>query len=632
VNGNCTASSASGIGGGNSNAAAVAGAAAIGLTPETMVLPLVFMFLVQCIPTFGIIYFVSRCNDLTKFLAGGKMGKWAYTAVLIAQCCEYRWYGGADRVHAAGTCRISDERASRMINMFSSKGAKTHADKGDEEDQQKNDHYESDDSEQAHAFDEDSSDEDVATKIEKTFLEACRQAEEKGEEPPVKPEEEMSAFAMLRLRRAEEAAAKNADEDAKREASEAACKDWTEWTCLVCNKHNRRPTHPVRAVDVRFGTKGTYYKRTYAIIRQSRDAPQCLHCLTYSDYQPPMNSAHWFKYNKNPHVSFKNYPITTQIQSGLSNKWYDRWYNSVSSFFFGIKDNSKSKLVFNDWRIRIYLKGVFPELPRQIKPANEIYQVGEMVECRLQKSEWARATITAARSNHTYDIRYDPGDELRLVLEENLRLPPEKRSYAYLVEFMMVVLVLVFPLGLAIGMLSNPGAIFLGPLLVAVVLFPIRVYRAVQLMRKYHYAGICPIFRLSLFYTLPLFLLLLASVLPFMNGSWTTTAIIFIAAKLTSCPVLYVQKPNFAVFAFYLFLQTSAGMYLLGAYLDGNPVYPMLAVAMAPFFTAGATVMYFRRNLSLVWDVQMTIRPPPNFMPDRRTFKEKIEDFLGFTF
>lgn len=613
---------------GGADPAALAGAAAIGLTPATMVLPLIFMFLVQLIPTLGIIYFVVRCNDLVKFKAAGKMGGWAFTSVLMAQIVEYAWYGGNGNVSKAGTSRIRDDRASSFMRFSS---AKTHSKKIVVE-VTPSDGYESDDSEAKHAFDSDSSDEEVATKIRKAFDEACREAEEKGEEPPVMPQEEMSAYAALRLKLAEEKAEKEAELAAKIKAAEASCRDWTEWTCLVCNLQNRRPTHPVREVDVRFGTKGTYYKRTYAIIRESRDAPQCTHCMTYSDYVPPMGSAHWFKYNKKPHVAFKDYPMVSQIQSGLSNKWHHRYYNATRSFFLGIKDNSASKLVYNDWRLPVYVNGVFPELPRQVKPASEIFQLGEMVECRLQKSDWCRARVIAARPNHTYDIRFDPGDELRLVLEENLRLPPEKRYFAYLIEFMMVVLVLSFPLGLAIGSLAIPAAVTLGPLLVALVLFTVRVYKTIRYMRIYHYAGICPIFRLALFFTLPLFLLLLASVLPFLNGSWTTTAIFFIAAKFTSCPVMYVQKPNFAVFSVYFFLQTSAGLYLLGAYMDGNPVYPMLAVALAPFFTAGATAMYMRRNLEAVWDVQMVIRPPFNFVPDRRTFKEKIEDFLGFSF
>lgn len=612
---------------GSSNAAAIAGAAAIGLTPTTMLVPLVFMFVVQCIPTLGIIYFVCRCNDLTRFMARGKMGNWAFTAVLMAQAIEFWFYGGRARSHKAGKCKVESSWAS---SFSLSSSAKTHI-KGDDVEARK-DQYASDDSEAEHAFDEDTSDEEVATKIDRAHEAACRDAEEKGEEPPPKPAEEVSVLAQLRAKHAAEAEAKRLEDEAKRMALEAACKNWTEWTCLVCNKHNRRPTIPMREVDVRFGTKGSFYKRTYAIIRQSRAAPQCTHCMTYADYEPPMGSAHWFRYNKKPYMAFQNYPIKTQIQSGLSNRRIDVWYNAVRSFFFGVKDNSKSKLVFNDWRLRVYVNGVFPELPRLVKPTNELFEVGEMVECRLQKSDWARCQILVARSNHTYDIRYDPGDELRLVLEENLRLPPEKRSFAYRVETMMVVLVLFFPLGIIAASIAVPAAIVLGPLLVALVLFPIRLYRTIMTMRTYHYAGMCPIFRLALFFTLPLFLLLLGSVLPFLGASWTIVAILLIGAKLTACPVLYVQKPNFAVFALGLFLQTSAGLYLLGAYMDGNPVHPMLGVALAPIFTACVSAIYIRRNLHAVWDVQLTIRPPINFIPDPRTLKQKFEDFVGFSF
>ena len=604
----------------------LAGAAAIGLTPQTMLAPLLLMFAVQCIPTFGIMYLMVRCNDLVRFEARGKLGNWAYACVLVAQCTEYWFYGGRGREHLAGKCKI--EEGSRFNFLRS---AKTHVTE-DEETGPRGPIDDDVSDDENPGLVEDSSDEEVIDKIEKAFVAATLEAEGKGEDPPQRPKEEISVLQQLKDKRQAEEEARVKRIDDEKIASEAACRDWSEWTCLVCNTFNRRPTRPLRKVDVRFGVKGDYYKRIYAIIVQSANSPQCTHCMTYANYKPPTGSAHWFKYNKNPHVAFINYPIKSSVQSGLSTNRLDIWRNTIRSFFYGVKDNVQSKMVLNDWRLRVYVNGVFPEVPRQVKPPDELYEMGEMVECRLQKSDWARAMIISARPNHTYDIRYDPGDELRLVLEENLRLPPEKRAYAYRIEMMIVFLVLTFPLGIAIASLGLPGAIFFGPFIVALVLFSIRIYRTVTTMRKYHYAGICPILRTAIFFTLPLFLLLLATVLPFLGSNWTTVAILFIAAKLTACPVLYVQKPNFAIFALALFLQSGAGMYMTAKYADGAPVHPNLGIAFAPFFSASLTVMYYRRYLVAVWDVQLKMRPPVNFLVDKRSMFQKLEDYIGFTF
>ena len=610
---------------------AAASAAAIGLTPQTMVVPLLLMFIVQCIPTFGIMYLMIRCNDLVRFQARGKIGGWAYCSVLVAQCIEYWFYGGRGREHLAGKCKIESAEGSGGGRFNFLRSAKTHA-TSDQETGPRAPVDEDVSDDENPALVEDSSDEEIVERIEKAFVAATREAEEKGEEPPTRPKEEISVLQQLKEKwEADEAMRKKRIED-ERLAAEATCRDWTEWTCLVCNKYNRRPTRPVRQVDVRFGVKGAYYKRIYAIIVQSANSPQCTHCMTFANYKPPTGSAHWFKHNKNPHVAFINYPIKSTVQSGLSTRRIDIWSNTLRSFFYGVYDNVKSKMVFNDWRLRTYVNGVFPEVPRQVKPADEIYEIGEMVECRLQKSDWARAIITMSRDNHTYDIRYDPGDELRLVLEENLRLPPEKRTYAYRVEMMMVFLVLTFPLGIAIASIGLPAAVFFGPLVVSLVLFSIRVVRTIATMRKYHYAGICPTLRIATFFTLPLLLLLLAAVLPFLGGAWTPVAILFIAAKFSALPVLYVQKPNFAVFALALFVQTGAGMFLTAKYVDGQPVHPNLGIALAPFFSATLTAMYFRLSLAAVWDVQLKIRPPPNHIVDKRSMWRKLEDAIGFTF
>ena len=116
--------------------------------------------------------------------------------------------------------------------------------------------------------------------------------------------------------------------------------------------------------------------------------------------------------------------------------------------------------MYNDWKLRQYLNGRFPETPRQIKPRDELYKVGEWVECKLQKVDWCRCIVLKAQANHIYDIRYDFGDELRLVRESELRLPPEKRTYAYMVELVMCFIVMATPVAIMAAALITPALIF----------------------------------------------------------------------------------------------------------------------------------------------------------------------------
>ena len=93
------------------------------------------------------------------------------------------------------------------------------------------------------------------------------------------------------------------------------------------------------------------------------------------------------------------------MQAGLGTSEWKRFVHDVKSLLFGLRDDADSLLVYNDWRLRKFLSSKFPELPRQEKPPHEFYHVGEIVECKLQKSEWSRAKIILARPSHTYDIK-----------------------------------------------------------------------------------------------------------------------------------------------------------------------------------------------------------------------------------
>lgn len=385
---NITVPDIGGLGGGSGSA----GAAALGLPPAAMYVPLILMFVLQLVPTFGIIYFVCRCNDLTKFVARRNFGTWAFNSVLVAMSVEYFFYGGRGREKLAGTCRINPER-----NFFSMMGM------GKKEAVQVSEgvirHVEDDDSD----VDVEESSSEEEDDIESRINEYAADAAANGGEGV--GQEEMSMYAKMLKEKREREEEERRTAAAARAAARLLVTDWTEWTCVVCGKDNREPTHPEPISDVFFGFKGVYYKRLFAIIRRRRDAPQCTHCLTYSDYVPPVCSAHTFPYNTKPHVAFENYPIKASVQAGLSDNRFVVFMHSLMSCLFGIQNNSSSKLTYNDWRLRLYLAGRFPELPRQVKPVDELYELGEFVQCRLQKSDWATCKIIAARENHTYDIR-----------------------------------------------------------------------------------------------------------------------------------------------------------------------------------------------------------------------------------
>jgi len=90
----------------------------------------------------------------------------------------------------------------------------------------------------------------------------------------------------------------------------------TDWNCIVCKTFNHKPTHAPVESDIWFGEKGVYYKRTYAVIQARRDVPTCTKCGTYSDYVPPMGTAHLFPHNPAPFRAFEDYPKPSAVQAG----------------------------------------------------------------------------------------------------------------------------------------------------------------------------------------------------------------------------------------------------------------------------------------------------------------------------
>ena len=586
----------------------LANAAAMGLSPATMLLPLIFMLLLQGLPLLGSFYFITRCNDLVKYKARATpFGDWNFCSIFVSQAVEYFMYGGADNANGAGKCAYGD----RMMGVFGKKELKI----GDL-DAAYDREIPSDDEEEFR----DDPFPDGHLSVGERIAKAKADLEENPEDPElqalVRGKKEVSVMQKLLNEKVEKENAVEAAYKNEALAREAKCSDWTTWMCLVCNKPNRRPTHPPSRSDIFFGTSGVFYKRTFAIIRPRRDCPVCYYCNTYFDYKPPLGSGHLFPHNKKPYSAFNKYPIQTTVQAGLENSTMSRWYNSVYSLLYGVRNNSSSALVFNDWRLRLYLNGRFPETPRQVKKQLDLYQVGEFVECKLQKSEWSRAIVTKSRPNHTYDLRYDPGDELRLVDESEIRLPPEKRAYAYMVELAMLFLWLSFPVGVLASQVISSGLITFFPFCASGFLLFLRISKLFKYFKDFKFAGIWVIFKLSMFYTLPLVAMLLASFMPFTGASWSMVAYYWIACKLMSLPVLYTMKPHFCMFAMFLFLQTSAGMVFMGAYCDGTPlITDMMAVHIMPFCTATLTLMYYRRNFATFADVHLNIRPPLNYVP-----------------
>lgn len=403
--------------------------------------------------------------------------------------------------------------------------------------------------------------------------------------------------------------------------------DYMDWICMVCQTPNHGLKHnPNPQVDIYFGEKGALYRRMYANLVFHSPKPACKKCFTLCDYKPPPGSAHIFPHNPEPHVAFRGYPkkhilihgLETEdnpIDDGQRRIIPPRYTNMVRSFFFGKKNDPTSVPMENDWRLKKYILHHFPKIPKyELKP-EERYEVGEIIECRQQKSEFCRARVLAVHGNDTYDIKYDGGDECRFVLRKEIRLGTEKRSFAYRVEMMAVILTASFPLCLMIVLSSSDfGLVFLTMFVLSLGLLVIRLKAFCQYAYNYIDAGICVIFRFTLFFTLPLFFFFLTSVIGVTSGkdpaNWVTITALAIMTKLFSLPVLYTIRPVYAVLGLFLFLQTSIGMLLLTIYCNTSPSNRgSILIPIIPFMTTILTLKYLRMELHNVWDTCFVIRP-----------------------
>ncbi len=319
-------------------------------------------------------------------------------------------------------------------------------------------------------------------------------------------------------------------------------------------------------------------------------------------------------------VAYSDYPrhVPPRAQASLPPTRIGRLMLDVYSFLYGLRNSSSSKLAFNDWRLKFYLQSDFPDIARPLlQDKDDFYHVGEIVECSQQKTLVCKAKVFEVRRNHTYDIRYDGGDELRLVSEKLLRLPPAKGDFAYKVELGMVAIIASLPLMLMNAITQDTTAgqagVFSVVLAVAVLLLLLRIELLINYARLFKFSGLYVILKLSLVYLVPIVLLIVAASPQLVTmGGWTATAAAWIATKILALPFLYTLKPSFGLLGGLLFLQTSAGCVLLATYLDhGNSAFltlDMMLLTLTPFATALLTLAYYRYILDKVWDVTITIR------------------------
>jgi len=312
---------------------------------------------------------------------------------------------------------------------------------------------------------------------------------------------------------------------------------------------------------------------------------------------------------------------------------YSLYYYQLKGFFFGIKDNINSAPLKNDWRLEKFVNSRFPELPRYVLKPGELHQIGEIIECRQQKFEWSRARIMNVHANNTYDIRYDPGDEIRFVEGRAIRCIPDKRAFAFRVEMGLVCIVLFTPLFLALGILNaNPGMGFVAPLVVGVVLLAVRVVVFIQYFYNYYHAGLLVILKLTSIYTIPLLLLVIASAIGLSSGSTPAgllnVAILLILTKVATLPYLYIYRPVYLVIGSIAFLQTSIAFVLLAMYA-GNPDSLMyIAIPLAPFITLALCFKLLRAVLHSVWDVCLIIRRTKDTEFENPSILVKAKDFV----
>lgn len=256
--------------------------------------------------------------------------------------------------------------------------------------------------------------------------------------------------------------------------------------------------------------------------------------------------------------------------------------------------------------------------------ADESYRIGELVECLHQKSVWTRGRVVNIRTNNTFDIKYDAGDEVRFVYPNKVRLLAEKKPFAYHVEIAMVALVVSFPLCLLLCVTVSPGLLGLSLLLVSVALLTRHVTLVVQYAINYSKAGLCPQLLLSLPISLPLLLLLVAAASTVSAGAavpWTSVAALFAVAKFLSLPALAMMRKTYAVMGLGLFVLSSLAVIMAALLASGALTWPYSgAIAVAPSIILTCVLKYLRVHLHLIWDVCLVSQSSQSYFPSNALY------------
>lgn len=212
--------------------------------------------------------------------------------------------------------------------------------------------------------------------------------------------------------------------------------------------------------------------------------------------------------------------------------------------------------------------------------------------------------------------RYDTGDDVRMIDEHELRLPPGKGQYSYRAELAISMVVLFFPLGILGSLVLGSPGIFFGPILVmALVLIFYRALEFQEAFTEYYTAGCCVIFQQhSLIFTPLLFLLAAGGAAVARDAigiPWIVIACLLVCTKFASLPTMYIRRPTFAAMCLVLFVQTSICFLLVAIRLDGGgkSFVPWVMVDGFPGVTAVYTLLRYRRWLGYIWDVSLKIRP-----------------------
>ena len=149
------------------------------------------------------------------------------------------------------------------------------------------------------------------------------------------------------------------DKDAEAEVKEQVAIEYAEWFCSVCVKENHRPLHPVIEWDLDFGTQGKHYKRPTVTLKPRRDVSLHLHGL---QYKPPPATRHLFGEPSTQCYVLTDFQKVPRIQSALKTDNWSKRKSPASTLlsFFRFTNSESSAILPYDWRLRLYVRSMFP--------------------------------------------------------------------------------------------------------------------------------------------------------------------------------------------------------------------------------------------------------------------------------